>query len=252
MFANARMSYLGLIVLTGWWGTWGSDANATMLYAKFYTGTTGYSGDFSGAGTVYNATESLSTNCPSTGSCTVDNLQTTQTYTGLTLTAHTNGTLNVWDDLTPHFGGLGVGSGTTGSDTNDNINGTNVLTLTFVSSVNLTGVGTLFDPAHSPFGPGDPLTGTFLLSVDGGSFHQITFASANDGALNLLGTTFAFEEGSNQPTFYVSALSYTTTGGGHQEGVPGPVAGAGLPGLILAGGGLLGWRRRKRKAVAAT
>jgi hypothetical protein len=222
----------------------GSPAEANT-FVKFYTGTTGYAGNYSGSGTVYNDTKSLSTACPSTGSCTSgggDNIQTTLSFTSFGLTASANSTLKAWDDLSPNFGGMGVGSGSTGSDTDDNINGTNILTLTFTSTIDLIGVATLFDSGHGPFGNGSQLTGDFLLSVNGGTFQHITFANANDEKLNLTGKTFAFEEdGSWNPTFYVSALDYTAT--------PLPAA---LPLFATGLGamGLAGWRRKRKNAAA--
>jgi hypothetical protein len=53
---------------------------------------------------------------------------------------------------------------------------------------------------------------------------------------------YAGSDGALSPTSF--ALTVTAP-------VPGPVVGAGLPGLIFTGGGLLGWWRRKRKAEAA-
>jgi hypothetical protein len=70
-----------------------------------------------------------------------------------------------------------------------------------------------------------------------GTFSPTTFSST------VVFTAFGIDE--RAPATRFDSTSVTNLA------VPGPIVGAGLPGLIFAGAGLLGWMRRKRTVAAA-
>ena len=130
-----------------------APANADSI--KFFSGTTGYTGPFSGAGTVYQAIQNNATACPGGGSGCAggpDIVSTPQNFSGgITASAVTA----VYNDLSPNFAGLGVQTAGSATDT-DQIDVGELLTIHFNSVVTLLGVATLFDANHTPFGPGFP------------------------------------------------------------------------------------------------
>ena len=99
---------------------------------------------------------SVSTTCPadpSPNSCPgADVASTVLKYSG-DLTVSANGDNKVNQDLSPDLGGIGILTSTGSGD--DQIDHTDVVTMTFLNAVKLLGVATLFAPGHEGFGVGD-------------------------------------------------------------------------------------------------
>jgi hypothetical protein len=74
-----------------------------------------------------------------------------------------------------------------------------------------------------------------------------TYTAVGTDSGDVLVLTLDQDDGLAPP----GGISGTGSFGAPTVGVPAPVAGAGLPGLIFAAGGLLAWTRRKRQAAVA-
>jgi hypothetical protein len=90
--------------------------------------------------------------------------------------------------------------------------------------------------AHDTFGYGGPI-GFFSGITSGGGF-DTGFLNFFGSLANNASTWFSLEEPLTSASFIVT------------PGVPGPVVGAGLPGLVAAFGGVVGWWRRRRQKSA--
>jgi hypothetical protein len=172
---------------------------------------------------------------------------------------------------------LGSLASVTGTITTDGHTGTTPLMVGDIRdfTLDLNANGAMFDllgPGHATPNAAVDLVGTAVTATstdltfnfDDLNNSQLLFhnPAAEGSTTNIV---CFLSTGSSQPTGCVFPPSLTIKVGSHVESteesgvltfatggtpvVPGPIAGAGLPGLIFGGGGLLAWWRRRKKIV---
>src|SRR5215472_13423304 len=102
-------------------------------------------------------------------------------------------------------------------------------------------VDTFLDPADGVFTTAIPLS-SHLFHASDPTFDQIVQADPGNGLYSVTARFTISANGVVGSTNITADIAFVAP-----DPVPGPIVGAGLPGLIFASGGLLGWWRRRQK-----